>query len=510
MARLILGLPLDLLDGVTQDADGENFEGASLRVQGAAANLPDVSAYGEAVTVPITPRIQALPIYGRISKINSVNIGTGAATVENSLFSCSTGTTAGSVATIFTRRAVGFRAGQGTVGIGSASFTAGQTGTGRQSAGLQNGSDDISFGYTPSLSSEFGISYRARGLQEIRRIDITAASTSTGNVTVTLNNTAYVVALTSTGSIAKNADDIAEAINSTPGTLWRAYAANGDVIAYYVLTSGATGTYSYNAGTTGSAATITQLVAGQAATAAFFPQSAWNGLPQPNLDPTKINEYKIQVGGEDVSFFIKSIDSGKFELVHRYIHANTSNLPMFNNPSFRWSWVASNGNTTDDIDCVGDSCMIGVQGIIGDPAGTGGLSFTREVTTAETVILSIENRHTLGGKVNLGNIYLNELETFIDSAKGGVFTVYKSSTLDGNYDFQYFDETNSIAITDTVSEAQTGGNSVASSLSRRSGSNIDLAKLNVVLLPGERLTITAKVNSGAEADATAVLTWQED
>lgn len=475
---------------------------------------PQTSAFGEILAESLTPQVQAHAVYGIGNKVQSIVFGTGSATVANNLFTCQSGATAGSVGSILTKKAIGYRAGQGTVGRGTAMFTLGQTGAGGQVAGLLNGVDQLSFGYRPSGSAEFGIHYFYGGQHEFRLLTITVGAGVAGNVTVTLNSQAFVIAVTNSGSTAKTADEIAEGITAAIATTtWRAQAINGAVLCYNFFPAPNLGTFSFAPGATGAAGAFTTINSGVLQTRTFIPQSQWNGTPTPWHDPSKLNVYQIRMqylGAGNIFFDIENPTTGKFDNVHQIRYANSATTTSVINPAFRWSWAVDNTGSAVNYTVKGASCLVGTHGTIASTEQSRSLTATKNLST-EQAVLSIENRFEFNAKANLSRIRMQLTSAFTDGTKGIIVKGYIGTALAGNYSFQYVDQNYSITTYDTAGTTVSGGRSVISFEAGNSGTTpIELEKYNIEILPGERFTLTAQVVSGAAANATVSLLFQED
>jgi len=98
-------------------------------------------------------------------------------------------------------------------------------------------------------------------------------STAAGNVTITLNGTAFVVAVTNSSNIQRTVYEISR------GTFtgWDAYPIGATVV-FLRNSSGVTaGTQTLAVAATGVLGSIAQTKAGVASTDTFYPQDEWNG-----------------------------------------------------------------------------------------------------------------------------------------------------------------------------------------------------------------------------------------
>ncbi|GAF86890.1 unnamed protein product, partial [marine sediment metagenome] len=154
-------------------------------------DLP-TTAFGELLVAEPTPVSQILSINGMSGKVITLQSGTGVAAVVDGEFNCTTGGGLGAYATIATNRTLPYRPGEGGECKLTARFDAGVTGT-AQLAGLLSLTDSLSFAMFGSI---FGVLRLHHGELETQELQITTAATGAGNVTVTVDGTAYVVPVT--------------------------------------------------------------------------------------------------------------------------------------------------------------------------------------------------------------------------------------------------------------------------------------------------------------------------
>jgi len=152
------------------------------------------SAFGELVSVPITPIIQLDALYGLLPNQFETFTGNGG-TVEttNTLMNVHSNTSPGGYGVIRSRRILRYRPGQGALARFTAGFSAPHANT-TQRAGLFAQEQALCIGYD---GTQFGILRQNGGKAVIYRLNLTNPATGTQNTTITLNNVPYVVSISS-------------------------------------------------------------------------------------------------------------------------------------------------------------------------------------------------------------------------------------------------------------------------------------------------------------------------
>lgn len=303
-------------------------------------------------TESIYPVFQVDAVYGiNSSLVNPTTSGSGSATASDSMFVVSTGTTVFSQGVIQSKSRLRYRPGQGVIGRFTAMFTS-PVASSYQIAGFGHAEDGLYIGYK---DTDFGILYTNRGIRETRTLTITTASTTTQNITVTLNGTAFSVPVTNSGSTAKSAYEIS--IFSYAG--WTAQQVGSTVRFVSDSAASQNGTYSIS-GTT-IVGTFARTKAGQATTETFIKQVDWNGdrldgsgASGVTIDPTKLNVFEmgIQFLGAGTLTIKAEVagTNGRAELaiIHEIRLPNTLTASSFGNPSFPFTIAAySAGSTTN-------------------------------------------------------------------------------------------------------------------------------------------------------------------
>lgn len=475
------------------------------------SNIPfgkfNKSAFGEVLMVERTPVEMGSAVYGLDESTTTLAFGTGAAAgAANNEYYATSGTTATGFATVYSKNAIHYRAGQGIVGDFTMRCTAGLVDS-VQYAGLINASDGFAFGYQ---GAAFGIFHRYYGQQEIQELQITAAASGAETANLTIDGTLYAIPVTA-GTVKHNANEIADYINASV-PLWNAAVVGDTVIFRSVLTAVFGGAFTFTStGTT--AGTLTQVAAGGAVTESFIPQASWNGEDVDWLDPTKGNVYRIQVqylGYGCIYFSVENPEDGNQILVHTIRWPNSAVQTHVSNPSFRLGWTAGNRGNLTSLTCYGASYALAVEGKNEITTESASVDNTFTASTTETPFLTIKNREVFGTKVNLGDIEPLVMSVANDSStKSAIFRVYKNATLTGA-DYSYLDKDNKITLVDTAATAFSGGTPIETIVVGPVGDRtVNLKTLNIHLLPDESLTMTGEMTSGA-GDLTGTITSRED
>lgn len=420
--------------------------------------------FGSVHTEKLTPIIQADAVYGlnafEVTSTTGLSVGIGAGSGStsgaNNLFTCSTGTTQYSFATIQSRRRLRYRPGQGVVGRATGIFSAPAAssivvlGYGTSEAG-------VFFGYN---GTSFGILHSTGGVREIHTLTITTASTATNNYNVTLPDTQVVnVTATNNGSTARTAYEIAQ--GTYPG--WKAGSRDSTVI--FVKDSvGATGgsfTLGQSGAGTPAAGSDVTTVTGVAATDTWIPQASWNGDKLDGtgpsgftLDPSKGNVYEIGIqylGFGTVNFAVEVASDGNnadFVTCHTLNFPNTRTAVTISQPSFPFTMAAySAGSTTNvSVSCASFAGFIEGDLVLNGPRlSFGTTAATTSSTSAYTPIFSVRNSLAYNNRANQSVVYLLNVGGAANSSANGITTFFlvRNATLTGPTNYAQYASTSS-------------------------------------------------------------------
>lgn len=494
-------------------------------------NFP-LTAFGELSTAENTPQVQIKFPYGINTDQVQVLTNNASSSVSASSGLC-TITCAGAAeafSQIRTFEVVRYGAGQGL----NAKFTAGfTTGVANSSQVAGPGDDDegVFFGYN---GTSFGILHRKHGELEQRNLQITAgAGTGSGNITITMDGTAVVVAVTVSDTIAEVVAKIvassADFFNSGRG--WEVYTPdNINIIFTSLVSENASGTFSFvDTDTTGvTAGTFTQgttAVLGVAPTETWTAQASWNtdvmdgtGISGVTLDPTKINIYNIDLqylGAGNIFCSIEDKETGRTQLVHLMKHAGTLTAATFTNPTFHLNIIAKTESGYS-----GGALAVTTASLGGFIQGKETITGVRESALASctsngatrTAALVLHNVNSFQGRFNKVQVYPDHL-TLINAATKDVevILVENPTEISGTMSLQDVDANASVMQYDDAGTTVIGGKDIITFVIPASSSkDVDIEHLGLVCRPGSRLAFAVvKTTGGADGVVTVGTSWLE-
>jgi hypothetical protein len=496
-----------------------------------------VTAFDEPISVPLTPVIQADAQYGLDPDfwIQTKLRGGDITITPYNTWQVSSGTSPGGYARLATSKYMSYQDGQGSLFRWTAAFTA--TGTDKNALGVDSivqntgpidREDGYSFGYSGDPSNrKIGILHRRNGKTEIRTLTITRAPTGNQTATITLDGTAYTVAITA-GDVYHCANQIATALKAitTATNTWDIEGCNGVVTFTYYSPGAHSGTYSFSSAGTGTTAlgTFAQVAAGTTPTDVWTYVDQWDNQTI-QFDPTKLNVYQIDMrwlGAGRVRFFMENPATGKMELVHTQRWAGTSVVPHINKPALRIAYRSGTTNPavtpSQNVVVTGASVMSGVQGLrtqTGSSQGRYNIDATNKAKDTVWHLMSVQNPFVRAGGVNKASLMMQTLTVAAQGADPSVIYIVKDA-------FALSDVLAYIAIPNTTPAmfAQYSISAVSIDLSTQRICNVqtlgingnatfDLASYNLTLAPGE--TISVFISSSNALSRTAVgLTWLVD
>lgn len=256
----------------------------------------------------------------------------------------------------------------------------------------------------------------------------------------------------------------------------------------------------------------------------WTPQTGWNidvmdgndGESNPSnmlLDKTKLNVYEISyqwLGAGEIKYYIENPDTGGFVPVHRIKYANANTTPSILNPSLTLSANVSNDGNNTDIE-VRSASMAGFtegKNVLTGPINAFGDNSTHN---AETEFFHLRNKATYQGRTNKVRLILKSLSCGNDTNGLANFNVYLNAGLGATaHSWTDIDADNSVVEVDTAKEFSTAGKLLFKGVvGKDSGETFNLEDLNIVVAPGDIITITSD-SAGASNVQSATLLWQED
>lgn len=261
-------------------------------------------------------------------------------------------------------------------------------------------------------------------------------------------------------------------------------------------------------------------------------QTAWNGDKCDGTDAsgftwdkTKGNVCMIKypyLGYGNITFWVQDSATSQFILCHTIRYTNSSASVQLSNPNLSsYAQVINSGNTTNVTMYVGSLSVFlcGERSFIGSPKWAADNS--KAAITTETCILNIRNATTYNGVTNRSLIRLNSVSLSSTANNGIAVLRFKiGATIGGAPSYTTINGTtadngvtitsgNSVSSVDTAGTTVTGGTYVfAINIGSPGGVPFDLEKYNIVIAPGETLTVSGF--STASTTIGAVVTWTED
>jgi hypothetical protein len=233
----------------------------------------------------------------------------------------------------------------------------------------------------------------------------------------------------------------------------------------------------------------------------------------PFIDITKGNVYQIRyqwLGFGAITFWIEQPSTGRFIKVHTIEYANAFTDPSIFNPSLPLH--AEVVNTTNDTNIMlqTSSMMGGIEGKEVDLGNIESISNSKaSVTTTETNIITIQNKSLFVTKTNRVEIVLKAISYGVDGTKPAIVRLVKNTTLGGSPSYNDIDANTSVVSYDVAGTTLSGGEIILSIATNKSdGDTLDLSSYNIVLEPGETLTVSAEASSST-TDASVSLIWSE-
>lgn len=476
-----------------------------------------VSAFGDLIVAEEDALVQIKYSYGISASTmkTDINDAAGSVTTSDSLAVCSTGAVANSQAALFSRIPAEYQPGIGISCKRTASFSTPKTGS-VQSVGIGTASDGYFFAYHDTV---FGIDVEAGGAQETVEFEITAAATGTDNITITLDGDAQTVAITSGDTVFDIARKIKAAGSNFAllGDGWRLFIA-GDTVEFESFTADSkTGAFTYGAGTTGSAATVTTILEGVAPTLTTIAQANWNkdkldgtGLSGMILDHTKLNVYKIQfqfLGSGVIRYFVESDSTGEFILVHQIDYANNNTVPSVRNPTLPSRMMVKNTTNNTDIVMKTGSDSIFSEGKISKKGILGSTSATQTITTEE-IIFAAHMPPVFKNVQNRVIVRPVRVTLVADGTKLVTLRLYINPVINGAPIFTPVNAAISPVLVSSTSDLTvTGTPTTTSALGKTEAVTRDIDILQLIAIAGDSFVITAESANSSEVSASVV--WQE-
>jgi hypothetical protein len=233
----------------------------------------------------------------------------------------------------------------------------------------------------------------------------------------------------------------------------------------------------------------------------------------PFIDITKGNVYQIRyqwLGFGAITFWIENPPTGDFIKVHTIEYANAYTDPSIFNPSLPLHAEVINTSNDTNVMLQTSSMMGGIEGKEAELGNIVSISNDKAaVTTTETNIVTIQNKALFVTKTNRVEIELKSFSYGVDGTKPAIIRLVKNATLGGSPSYSDISANTSVVSYDIAGTTLTGGEPIFTiSVSKSTGDVIDLSQYNIVLEPGETLTLSVEATSST-TDATGSLVWSE-
>ena len=473
-------------------------------------------AFGDQISTILSQEIALIFNYLIDPDLVSIfTANTGSVSLDHSRLLISTGGTSNSTSMAKSKHFLRYRPGFGGLGRFTMGVTTGISGT-EQTGGLGSEEDGYFFSYR---NSTMNIVRRSFGSKDLRVLTITTGSTSSGNVTITLDGTAYVVAVSNNSG---NANQTATNISANFSSINWSASSQGNIVNFYSSKSEVrSGSYSVSAGTTGIVSSLVQSISGIASSESVVPQSNWiydqadgNGiLPLINWSNGNVFQIKYQwLGFGFIQFFVENPATGRFVCVHATQYANSSVYPATANPTLPLYFYANNGSTTNNISMFTSSAAGFVEGTITNRVGGNpkNHTFTGTAGTSESILGSIFSGISFKGFAS--RVQISLLSIFASAAGDVTFRFYKNSNLTGTSSWNSV-ASNSTVFYDASSTGFVGNGSLFSSFRCAQSTNQSIVASDVesgiiTILPGDIITVTAQSDNG-NVKVGATFNWVE-
>jgi len=450
-------------------------------------------------------------------------VSSGVNSATNNLFKCETGTTAYSFASMQSTGRARYRPGQGIVARYTALWSA-PAASSTVVAGVGSSESGFYFGYN---GTSFGILHSTGNVREIQTLTISAAATTGGTIIMRLNGLDYTVTIPTSTTTERTAYDISK--QTYPGYTTEQI---GSTVMFLANSVGnKTGTFSLTRGTAlVVAGTFAETLAGATSTDTWIPQASWNGDKLDGtgpsgvtLDPTKGNVFQIGIqylGFGAITFQVEaglSPNNPSWVTVHVIEAQNSRTSVTQSQPTFPFTMAAYSAGSTTNVSVSVGSFAIFLEGqkkLIGPR-----MTYTREAaayvgSTASTYypLFTIRNQYIFTGRANQSLI--NLISVAAAHTDNTIATLYliKNATLIGPVNFTTWATTSCSCVDQGATTCTFSSNDqLIFTLPIGAGGEANLVLDDeLILQPGETLTLAARCTSGTTPYFSCSLNTRED
>ena len=498
--------------------------GNPVKTQAAAS----VSAFGENVSVPVTPVFQLDGLYGIDNQSFETYAENGGVTQSTgTLMECKSGTSLGGYGVIRSKRAVRYRPGQGALTRFTAQFTPGVSGY-TQRAGFFSQEQALQVGYD---GDKFGVLLQNGGKAHIHCFQIDTEATSSGDITLTLDGIDYVVSILSGDTVPVICRKINEQFLSSPWVT--EYSSNKVCFLSKSVGSKSNPFLLVDTGSTGVTSTLSLLQEGVDHTENWtyqedFTEDKLDGTGRSGsvIDTTKLNVYQINfrwLGAGELRFAIENPNNGDMIIFHKIRYTNRNDDVHLDNPSLKVGYVAASiGGSGSEVSVSGASMMGAIEGLIMNTKYPSSIGVGRDpvpnlTADADHHVLTIHNRLVYKNKVNTRELLLKRINgSFLTNPSGTPVLVSVYANFEGSDDLTYeaINEEKSSTYFSSTEEDVTAiaQNNVPIYMFEVPGggsSSVDVSDLRIAVPPNSALTFTARSTEKLVRVSVSAV-WVED
>ncbi len=236
-----------------------------------------------------------------------------------------------------------------------------------------------------------------------------------------------------------------------------------------------------------------------------------SGLSGYNINPQKGNIYQIQIQwlGFGTITFSTETEDGFMNPYHKIRYPNANNITNILNPALPIRYFIKNTtNSTPKYLNVGSASISNEGRISVRGYGYYRTEIDTNVNSVERVLFNIRNRTFFNGKKNKNTIIIRFVEGANDHSQQGNIFLYINSTLTGE-SWINNDTNNSIAEIDTSGTIISNGRLIGGTLLGKTEAKAIFLD-EVILNPGDVLSVTGKESIGSNGIMSASISWIED
>lgn len=235
---------------------------------------------------------------------------------------------------------------------------------------------------------------------------------------------------------------------------------------------------------------------------AFTPLTSFN-LQTVALDPTALTTYTITCDGVVASFGVVSSSTGEIMVLHRVQVDATVGGPLL-------ASAVNTSNTSSVSVNVARLCAY-ADNLSPYTSVQAGFDAVKSIASSTYVpVLSLTNRTLFQSVPNTTSMRITTVSISCEGQRGGVVIALCSSAVLSGSSFEDLSTGTSVARTDKLSTAMTGGVLLHNfSVYAKSDRVVDLEKYMIAVEPGSTLTLVAKTITSTPVSVSACINWLE-